>query len=288
MSYSDRKVPILLIEDDDRHAEQVKSRLGETYDVVRLTTMDRVELYNYKALRQDSQIVIVDLVLGTQNSPHEGLDAVRNDLWQLDRTTFFVIFSQYLEENTLPPLNKFEPHWAFVRKETADIDLNEQCLENLFNVAEHCRECSSPVMATPQYQLQEWLRQLEDYKSPFDPIDSGVVRKNIGRSVDILDDLARAAAQYTKAGQQSRQIAIGIFGSCGRLEMRDDSDVECSVYYSGVTNNIVASTFWNRITSSTMSHSKKDSDFRLTIASGVARPSATPAAIIPGHADPPA
>src|SRR6266849_8010718 len=97
MNSSFDKVTILVIEDDAQHAAQIKERLGSTYDIVHLSTVDPVQLYNYKATNPHSQILIVDLVLNTQANAHEGLETIRYKLWPFDRTAFFIVFSQYLE-----------------------------------------------------------------------------------------------------------------------------------------------------------------------------------------------
>src|SRR5438094_642836 len=39
------------------------------------------------------------------------------------------------------------------------------------------------------------------------------------------------AAVYVKAGAQAQSLAIGVYGSFGRLESRPQSDVEFSVYF---------------------------------------------------------
>jgi hypothetical protein len=249
MNSSAKRTPILIIEDDEEHASAITTRLGSSYEIVHLTSLDKIKLYNYKATNPDSQIIIVDLVLGTEDDPHEGYKTIRLDLWPLDRTTFFIVFSQYLEQKNLPVVNRFEPHWAFVRKEISSGRLNEHCLDNLVSIVEQCAEYSSPSLEIPQYDAQRWTSQILQYKSPFSIVDSRTTAtQNIERSVEILNELAKAAAQYTKVGAPSRKIAIGVYGSCGRMEMRTDSDIECSVYFGGDTNGLVASTFWNRIT----------------------------------------
>ncbi len=105
------------------------------------------------------------------------------------------------------------------------------------------------MMYIPRYELEHWTTQLAEYNNTeVSIVDSKRdVASNISRSIHVLNELARAGATYVKAGNASQQVALGIFGSCGRLEMREDSDIECSVYFRGA-NNRVASTFWNRIT----------------------------------------
>jgi hypothetical protein len=252
MNSSSNKIPILIIEDDPEHAGQITQRLGDAYDAVHVASVDPVKLYNYKATYPNSQIIIVDLVLNTQDNAHEGLKTIRYKLWPFDRTAFFVVFSQYLEERTAVDLNTFGPHCAFVKKKVAAGNrLTAKCLRNLVTIVEECVEYSSPLMDSPQYEVGDWTQQLDEYKLQSKvSLEDSVrdVADNISRSIQVLNELATATTSYAKAGNASRQVAIGIFGSCGRLEMRKDSDIECTVYFRDLTNDLVASTFWNRIT----------------------------------------
>lgn len=257
MIYSSEPVSVLVIEDDPMHVEQIKARLGAEYIVEHLTSIDPEKLYNYKALNQHSQIVIVDLVLDTSKEPdeHEGLNTIRDVLWPIDRTTFFIVFSAFIEHRTLPPLNRVEPHWIFIKKERIGDRLSDTCLDNLYNILQSCRDYSSPTLDIAQYDSFEWIDPISTYLRLYRP---GVnefheeVVENIKRSVSILNELGQTAAYYVKAGRQSSGVAIGIYGSCGRLEMREDSDIECSAYYSDSTSSIpnksLAVAFWNRIT----------------------------------------
>lgn len=255
MTYLNKPVSILLIEDELAHVAQIKERLGSGYEVEHFQSYDDEKLYNYKALNQDSQIIIVDLVLNTANEldPEEGKKIIEQQLWPIDRTAFFIVFSGYIKNKKLP-LNKIEPHWTFVKKEFGeDSRLTDDCLKNLYTIVERCKEYSSPVLKVPKYEPYDWTNQIDSYQSPFEAESfTKPIRKNIVHSVKILNELAQAAANYMKAGEPSRQLAIGIYGSCGRLEMRGDSDIECSVYYSDIDSlepyDKLAVAFWNRIT----------------------------------------
>jgi hypothetical protein len=257
MTYSSEPISVLLIEDDPQHVEQIKTRLGSEYVLEHLTSVDPEKLYNYKALNQHSQIVIVDLVLDTSKEPdeHEGLNTIRDILWPIDRTTFFIVFSAFIEHRTLPSLNKAEPHWTFIKKERLDGRLTETCLDNLFYILQSCKDYSSPILDVPQYDSFGWIDHISTYLRTYRPGTNEFheeVVENIKRSISILNELGQTAAYYVKAGQQSQYVGIGIYGSCGRLEMREDSDIECSVYYSDLAssmpNKTLAVTFWNRIT----------------------------------------
>lgn len=251
MAYSN-KVPVLVIEDEDEHYRQISEKLGDVYQTEHLKSVDNEKLYNYKALNPDSQIIIVDLVLDTEDDAHEGLKAIVNTIWPIDRTTFFIVFSRYIESTTVRSINEVEPHWTFVKKEFSDEQLSSDCLVNLYNIVEACRRYSSPTLSIPFYDPYDWTDQIDNYVStsefgevPF----HNTVRENIIRSVKILNELSQEAGYYVKAGEEASQLAIVVYGSCGRLEMREDSDIECSVYYSERTpSGDLAVAFWNRIT----------------------------------------
>src|SRR5947209_5857254 len=170
MTYSHKPVSVLVIEDDQKDFEQIKVRLGSGYETEHFRSFDNEKLYNYKALNQDSQIIIVDLVLGTakESDPEEGKTIIQEQLWPIDRTTFFIVFSGYIEEKTLHRLNTIEPHWTFVKKEFDGNGLTEECLTNLYNIVERCKEYSSPALKVPKYEPYDWTNQIDSYQSPFD------------------------------------------------------------------------------------------------------------------------
>src|ERR1041384_6064706 len=98
-SLIDKPVPVLLIEDNPGHVQQIQDMLGnEGFTVMHFGNWDEEKLYNYKALNPDSLIVISDLRLNrwVNASETEGLDLIRSHLWPVDRTTLFVVYSQYM------------------------------------------------------------------------------------------------------------------------------------------------------------------------------------------------
>jgi hypothetical protein len=50
-------------------------------------------------------------------------------------------------------------------------------------------------------------------------------------SIGVLTQLTGSATHYARAGLYASRLAVGVYGSCGRLEKREDSDVEFSVFY---------------------------------------------------------
>jgi hypothetical protein len=112
-----------------------------------------------------------------------------------------------------------------------------------------------PTLTSPHLESYAYLREVNDYG-----VATGVgpnryrrsVESAVVKSVSILNDLSRASVSFGRAGAATKEIAIGVYGSCGRLEMRDDSDIEFSVFYSAkdkeitVDRRLIAS-LWTRI-----------------------------------------
>ncbi|HEY0021733.1 MAG TPA: hypothetical protein VGB24_02455 [Longimicrobium sp.] len=255
-----RPVPVLLIEDNPGHVEQIRRVLDDAgFTVVHFGAWDEEKLYNYKALNPDSQIVVTDLRLntGVHASETEGLDLIRAHLWPVDRTTLFVVYSQYMPGEEHRRKFAVEPYWTFVAKdvETKEGPLPPESLEKLAAAVKECRRYILPTLETPAYDAHGPTSVLEEYvrKRAHCHEQLNAARVSIRASCDRLDALARAASYYNRAGAESAFIGIGVYGSCGRMEMRRDSDIECSVYYSPAESGVderrkLAVAFWNRIT----------------------------------------
>ena len=257
MNYSHDKIPVLVIEDEPAHYEAIaKSLGGERYDLECFPDADNERLLNYKALKQENQIVIVDLNL--QGKQDEGLQLIERGLWPADRTTIFIIFSQYIDQVVDTGSDQVHPYWTFVSKETEPngTTLTADCLSRLSSAVHDYSRMCTPSLRTPIYttcllweQKEQFLRNggNDAFRSRFgDTIDPSV-----SRSTAILTDCAQATASYGRAGYASAEIGIGIYGSCGRLEARPDSDVEFSAYFLGddhpSESKELAVIFWNRL-----------------------------------------
>jgi len=255
-----KRVPVLLIEDNPGHVEQIRGVLNDAgFTVVHFGAWDEEKLYNYKALNPDSQIVISDLRLNTRvnASETEGLDLIRAHLWPVDRTTLFVVYSQYMPGEEHRRKFPVEPYWTFVTKQvdTKEGPLAGDSLAELTAVVKECRRYILPTLEIPTYNAHGPVSVLEEYvrARPHSHEQLSAARKSIEGSCERLNALARAASYYNRAGAESAFIGVGVYGSCGRMEMRRDSDIECSVYYSPGASGAnerrkLAVAFWNRIT----------------------------------------
>jgi hypothetical protein len=250
------KVPVLIIEDQTEHYLAIAGVLDvQEYELDRLNGLDHNSLLNYKALKQDNQIVIVDLHL--QASKYEGIDLIKRWLWPSDRTAFFVVFSQFIDKSVQPRFDEVQPHWTFVAKEfdAGTRHLTSECLSRLRNVVGKYRGMCIPPLRMPMHSTRLLLAEQEHFlrEAANQPHRSGIEKVSwpaVARSVDILNEASRACINYGKAGGAAASIGIGIYGSCGRLEARENSDIEFSVYFDGEDPGGVkelAVSFWNRL-----------------------------------------
>lgn len=275
MESSDNRIPVLLIEDDPVHQEQIRECLKDAYQVSTLDEYDTYEFLNYKADFPDGQIVIVDLVFpeAKDASPAAGIEKLTTELWPIDRSALFIVYSGFIEECMLPSRRAVGPNCSFLEKGPTDSLglIGAASLSSLRELVDRCRKVSSPVLRKPQVDSYSYYQTIErfiiDYElfdraERFEPSDENPVSlpspyrevfENIRRSTSILAKLTEFATNFAKAGEQCKFVTIGVFGSVGRLEMREDSDIECTVYYSEEEERrdprrLFALTFWNRIT----------------------------------------
>ena len=249
---------VLLIEDDPQHRLQITERLQRAeFDVQSFAAAQLDAILNYKALDRNTQIVVVDLDLGTGAGATAALDNGKafamNELWPLDRSTVFVVFSQHIQSsgNMFRRLNDFEPQIAYVPKVVAaGIGITADSLDNLAVVLAQARYLVFPAIEQVVYSSHEYRRPIEEFlawsgnKSYYSP-----VLEAITSSVKVLNRLGREAFQYARAGQVAEKVVIAVYGSCGRLEMRPSSDVEFSVYVDDGEDSVLklALTCWNRL-----------------------------------------
>lgn len=262
MNISDEKTPVLVIEDNEDHFNAIKNKFGgEKYEFENFREFSNDRLLNYKALKQENQIVIVDLQL--QGKKDQGIDIIRRYLLPADPTTFFIIFTQFPEKMNEVSLVEVNPHWTFVPKEflkskskSKEGKLSQNCLNHLYKVVEEFRKYCTPSLWPPRYTTHTHLEQMEQFFR--DNHDEALMKRfkkvmwsAIVRSIDFLNDVSSAAATFNRSGMLSLNTGIGIYGSCGRLEARTDSDIEFSVFYyegddPGKTKEL-AVIFWNRL-----------------------------------------
>jgi len=238
---TERKLKLLVIEDEDVHAAQIATTLADRgYDVERMTAFRASALYNYKALHGENQIVIVDLNLDNTKNGREGLNLIRKDLWEVDRSAIFVVFSEFVHEHhAVEPVEreKVLPYKVLVPKSVDELTkkIDHASLFRLANVVDSCRKIAVPVLETPRHDAYTTALPLEIYLDGHAPLlrvgYPEAVRVQIVRSTRALTQLTASAAHFARAGLYSSHLAVGVYGSCGRLEKRDDSDIEFSVFY---------------------------------------------------------
>jgi len=267
MEFFDKRTPVLLIEDNHTHQEQIRECLEDEYRISMLDGYDPYELINYKADFPDGQIVIVDLVFPELKVPVAGIEKLKNELWPIDRTALFIVYSGYINEDMAPNFKEVGLNCTILSKGPTEVGgrIGPDSLRSLRQVVDKCRQVSSPVLSKPEIDSNLYRQTIEEFIGKYKPMASADDPRNsslpspyrevfddIRRSTTVISQLTEAAGKFVKAGRQSKFLSIGIFGSAGRLEMRKESDVECTVYYTDEESidprSLFALTFWNRIT----------------------------------------
>ena len=273
-SNSVKPIPIIIIEDNPDHAKSIVKVLSkDSYVCKHHSAVDSEQLYGYLAEHPDSQILVVDLQLDVTSAAdayEEGTHLIRDRLWIYNRTAFFIVFSEFIPETPVREFNKLEPHWTFVQKESVLEEhkqsgvsnrvgrkiLSQNCLDKLKLMVDACRESAPPTLIPERldsFVITQGIQnfsaerhsQKQNYSAAFD---------RISESVKVLNMLSAAAEPYVKAGRPSLQLAIGVYGSCGRLEKRpNNSDIEFAVFIEGGRDDVgqplseLAVMFWNRM-----------------------------------------
>lgn len=260
MNMSNMAATILLIEDNPKHKQQIEKTLENEgkYKIEYLDNAgDENFLLNFKSIYFNSQIAIVDLKL--RDTYSEGFELIENYLWKSDRTTYFVIFTESITAQSRMLNHIVTPHWCLIQKETDSInsnELNERCLLNLKKVVDELYKYSNPYLKMPLYNTTMYIEQINDLATDYDNklfVNklNQMVKKSIETSIDLLNKCSEASFGFGRSGMNSLNIGIGLFGSFGRLEARDDSDVEFCCYYAENENtgemSELACIFWNRL-----------------------------------------
>ncbi len=244
------QVPILMLEDDELHSTMVVDYLrSKNFAVTPFTmiTNDSVTLLEFIAKNPDTQIVIVDLLLGSSvhGDKTEGLRTIKETFWRVNKTAFFIVFSQNMDKPIIPRFCEVEPHLIFVQKEVVDGKITEDSLANLSAMVEQCYSCCAPVLVLPQHHSLQYLDHIAQFLKDKNR-DFQTVREAILQSTALLNELSQAVASFAKAGEAANHLSMGVYGSCGRLEKRSESDVEISVFVSDNRDRQLAVDFWNR------------------------------------------
>ena len=239
--------PILLIEDNPRHRDQIEATIKSlgVGDVHSLVTARKLDAITFKASYPDNFIVIVDLDLTDDEAFNrdnsvllDGLNLARDLFFLQDRTTVFLVFSAKSFSGALtdtsPPLQikyltkKIEPGPEKRIAQSALGKLKAQVLA--------ASELQIPQLWHPDYRYLG-LDQKSEIRKAIKPDNTSdelnSTEQAILRSSEKLENLANFCAQFDRAGVNSAKIAVGVFGSVGRLEASPTSDIELCIYVDG-------------------------------------------------------
>lgn len=254
MSNFETEIPVLVIEDNDDHWKQIQKELSKgPYISHRLINGDQLKMQNYLALYPHTQIIIVDLEL--DGIADKGWKIIDNHLWPSNRTAFFIVFSKHKDEETTIRANKPQANRTFLWKGEGDGPIEDHILNKLKSLVDECYRISSPELPLPFYDEYEIAYNFYS-SSTFQPSDRGKIEKAyfdpICLSVDRLNDCIDIARFFDRAGMLSKNIGIGVFGSCGRMESHRNSDIEIVVFFdpkSDTDDEVFdfACRFWNRM-----------------------------------------
>lgn len=255
--------PILLIEDETPHADTIIKQLtAEGCTIEHFESINESDFVDYKMMHPDSKIVILDLELKGPDGAMvtmKGLDLMKRTLWRIDRTLLFVIFSKHVGLRRLTTKNEVKPVVIEIKKELgADGLPTKQSLENLSKAIKSAKLVALPMMAPPRFTEYDVLAPFDEFARRVS--DKGIekprsqYREMAAESVRVMSELSEVASAFSTAGDLARQVTIGVFGSCGRYEIRPDSDIELTAFYFAKPGDIyereikeLAVNFWNRL-----------------------------------------
>lgn len=272
--FSNKRIPLLIIEDQIDHMNQIKEYLGESeFDFTSFNKVEDEIVYNYKAFNQNNQIAVVDFLI--KNSANSGIDIINKILWPSDRSAYFIIFSEHAElflkevgphgtekrhnENFANIFANIGPQMIFIRKIVDDQQkLNQACLSSLKNAIKIYHSMCPPDLYHPWFSPGKVTEILDRYKmaNQRNPIEDGwdsATRDSIFHSCKIINNCVSTTIHYNRAGEITCDIGIGILGSFSRLEGHKNSDIEFSVFYLKNKKQYNAEykklslVFWNRL-----------------------------------------
>jgi predicted nucleotidyltransferase len=272
--FSDKRIPLLIIEDRTDHLDQITAYLGESeFDFTLFSKMEDEIVYNYKAFNKNNQIAVVDFRI--ENSTNSGIDIINKILWPSDRSAYFIIFSEhenlFFKEvghsgtgkgnngNIAHIYDNIGPQMIFIRKILDDEQkLDETCLSNLKNAVKTYHSMCPPDLYHPWFSPSKVTENLEKYgmanvDSPIEDGENRAIRDSIFYSSQIINSCVSTAIHYNRAGEITLDIGIGVLGSFSRLEAHKNSDIEFSVFYRknkeqyNAEHKKLSLVFWNRL-----------------------------------------
>jgi hypothetical protein len=237
----DNSNQILLLEDNPAHAAAIVQELANTCQVHAFKSMQAEEFMYLKARIPGMRVAVVDLDLGGSKAAERVDDGITviEQLWEIDRAMCFVVFSGFLD--------RFQdwfrgPHVRPAMAQIPKFDTLEEShgsvptpgkLAILRGQVERALR-SVPLPAAFPSPLN-WSASLDDllrHDSSAHVPDFMRVKEMLDRSRSTIRRLQEDAVQLWNAGQDATGVAIAIYGSCGRGELRAGSDVDISAYVS--------------------------------------------------------
>jgi hypothetical protein len=256
----DPETPVLVIENEQGEYEQISKVLKENhYTPNKIGKNDLPKIQNYLAIFPNTQIIIVDLHLG--NNIEEGWNMIRDHLWPANRTAFFIVFSSHLEENDLEEgpgwCTDGPPVWLVDKIYNTEGQFTDNCLANLLKVVDKYNSYASPSIQLPNHKFFDALIASAAIESSLSPAEVTLIKEGLHKpfllSMDRLGLCVDVTKFFDRAGMLSKNIGVGVFGSCGRMETRPDSDIEfivfCKTDGANNSNSILklSCDFWNRL-----------------------------------------
>jgi len=255
----DVEKPVLVVEDSPEEQRQIREALEKAGFTVSVSVSgEDEELYNYKALHRESQLVIVDLDLNFKSEPDPLQDykLIRDKLWPADRATVFIVYSKHTAEDVTGLFGAVQPSMIMLKKRIKGTRLTEESLAELVTTAKEAyqvvRAGIEPARVDPFSHLAD-LRAVGLTPSAARAASYNVAIQSLELSLKRLQLMVELCAPFVHVGSVARHLGIIVYGSCGRLEMRPESDLEFSVVvdsgakllYPALSN--VAVVLWNRV-----------------------------------------
>lgn len=207
-----------------------------------------------------ARVVILDLDFGGSRGVGDGISAM-NDMWKIDSTTIFVIFSKHVSNNKLLiSEGNLSPSHIQISKEIDDKGLlTEDCLKSLKSAVLDALDGVIRYTRPPVLPTQEWVKILHDASisssNDADEIDKEILESTIEGltyCTQTIDKLCVHMQAISNSGKVAKYVGAVVFGSFGRGEARLSSDIEVSILYDCEEDTIkkrardVAVVNWNR------------------------------------------
>ena len=238
---------VLLIEDDIADQDAIRKRMvKDGFQVDVLASSSRLEILNFTA-KGDYFVVIVDEQLaGLPGEEQSGFRLILRCLWEYDSSMRFIHFSKYVksylhgEPHALPAIK-------FIGKTYYPAgDLTNDCLDQLAVSAQAYFVKQIPTFRVHDYRalLQNYCKDLVSCELNAHTVAAAIAA--VKRSGELLSDIAIFATALSRLGSRSDALTLGVFGSYGRMEASESSDIEFSVLFD--SGNIDAAVnAWNRV-----------------------------------------